>query len=42
MFFQLLQPNVMDNFNEIAIGHINPLFIIELVQMKGIENQENQ
>jgi hypothetical protein len=33
-FSQLLQPDVMHSFGQIASGHVNPLFIIELLQKK--------
>jgi hypothetical protein len=38
VFSQLLQPNVMHNFCYIASGHVCPLLIIELLEIKGKKN----
>jgi hypothetical protein len=37
MFSQLLQLDVMHNFNQIANGHVSPHFIIKFLQKKGKE-----
>jgi hypothetical protein len=36
-FSRLLQPNVMHIFSQIVNGHVGPLFITELLRIKGKE-----
>jgi len=40
MIPRLLQPNVMHSFGYITSGHVRPLLIIKLLQIKGKETLE--